>query len=619
MIVRSFCQRGRSFFDRITIMYDCVSFSEKLKQVFEYWKGILKTYGEDTCIIIMTGKHPEIDEMVMDMIPGLKEEKRYHDVIISSASDSILEIVREKLHDTVKYHKCDEDMMTGFCHLQCMTAFFNNIFVTQTEIIDDADPLLFMGYCEYDLWFIVAKVILQLNKVPEKPQRDTESKTNVPDKEIDWTKHTRDTDFDISRYETHEDFLDERINDLIKGRIIKSDTNVVIYGCTKTAEYCVGLLDGYKNVVIADRDSNKRMEGRDDIEIVLPDDIFNSYDRNKVILVTQYHYKGVCEYLYTKGYEIGKQVFLVNPMSSIINTSSQSYIDKIDELIRSGDKAYRSLRDKYPDEKVLLSPWAASGDIYLDALYLNEYVKREKISNYIVVVSTKGAQKVAALFDLATVLITEEEAFAILALARAVGFDELNVWNINVNVRTQRVGKLTKYIDFNTFHQRLAFGAGRRECVPRGMRQETADKYFEEYGLIKGKTVLISPYSGTLGGISKTACEDMVRALKENGYSICTNTGPGEEPIDGTVGLLIPYSQVLDFVNKAGYFIGMRSGLCDVISSTDSRMVVVHQENLANYFGMKNMGIKQDNILELVRENETDETLAKKAVTFIMG
>ena len=109
MIVRSFCLSGRSFFDRITIMYDCVSLSEKLKRVFEYWKGILKTYGEDTCIIIMTGKHPEIDEMVMDMIPGLKEEKRYHDVIISSASDSILEIVREKLHDTVKYHKCDED------------------------------------------------------------------------------------------------------------------------------------------------------------------------------------------------------------------------------------------------------------------------------------------------------------------------------------------------------------------------------------------------------------------------------------------------------------------------------------------------------------------------------
>jgi hypothetical protein len=58
-------------------------------------------------------------------------------------------------------------------------------------------------------------------------------------------------------------------------------------------------------------------------------------------------------------------------------------------------------------------------------------------------------------------------------------------------------------------------------------------------------------------------------------YKIYTNTSGDETPIRGTEPLCAPLAQMTAAAEHAGTFVGLRSGLCDVLFSANCRKVVV--------------------------------------------
>ena len=61
--------------------------------------------------------------------------------------------------------------------------------------------------------------------------------------------------------------------------------------------------------------------------------------------------------------------------------------------------------------------------------------------------------------------------------------------------------------------------------------------------------------------------EALARKLNENGFTVCTNVNDYEKEIAGTKKVFIEYSDLELFAQKAGFFIGIRNGLCDLISN----------------------------------------------------
>lgn len=110
--------------------------------------------------------------------------------------------------------------------------------------------------------------------------------------------------------------------------------------------------------------------------------------------------------------------------------------------------------------------------------------------------------------------------------------------------------------------------------------------------------ILIAPYSATSGNVPNNILIRIVNELRRKGYYLCTNVAPEERALHGTKGLFIPYSQIIDFVNKAGFFIGVRSGLCDIISSTTSKMIIFYKERDRVVYDLKEMGLKETDILQ---------------------
>ena len=80
-----------------------------------------------------------------------------------------------------------------------------------------------------------------------------------------------------------------------------------------------------------------------------------------------------------------------------------------------------------------------------------------------------------------------------------------------------------------------------------------------------------------------------------------------------------PLDMAPQWIEKAGYFIGVRSGFCDVVSGAKATKIVLYgsQDRFFNgsafeYFSLKSMGLSED-VVEILFERG-DEGLIEKVI-----
>lgn len=103
--------------------------------------------------------------------------------------------------------------------------------------------------------------------------------------------------------------------------------------------------------------------------------------------------------------------------------------------------------------------------------------------------------------------------------------------------------------------------------------------------------------------------------LKEQGYKVCTNSGGDSEPaIEGTIPLFFDIRYALETVEAAGYVVGLRSGLCDVISTAKAKKIIIYPDrfygpdSFINFFSLNRMNLCDDAV-ELVWKDNVEEML----------
>lgn len=145
---------------------------------------------------------------------------------------------------------------------------------------------------------------------------------------------------------------------------------------------------------------------------------------------------------------------------------------------------------------------------------------------------------------------------------------------------------------------------------------EALDRVFAEKGLTQGRTVLLSPYMGghDMRGVPMELYRRLAGMLAERGFAVCTNTADErrEPPVPCTVPIMLPHAMMRPFCEKAGCFIGIRSGLCDIISAARCRKIILYpeidMEGVASYrefFSLRNMGLCDDAVeMEITAETE---------------
>ena len=187
-------------------------------------------------------------------------------------------------------------------------------------------------------------------------------------------------------------------------------------------------------------------------------------------------------------------------------------------------------------------------------------------------------KKIAELFHLnARVLnFTERHIDSLTRLSFFTGTENMNMrilhhaplnWHCGINDCFRNINGLI-------FTDLIGYGAFKVENPKKLARpvflekDEDTERLFIKEGLKRGKTVLLAPFSYTLTSYPEWFWKKLVIELKALGFSVCTNLGSRKEKaIPGSKGIFLRYEQLGLFLRNAGWFIGVRSGLCDVISS----------------------------------------------------
>lgn len=235
---------------------------------------------------------------------------------------------------------------------------------------------------------------------------------------------------------------------------------------------------------------------------------------------------------------------------------------------------------------ILRTAWHGTGDYYICGMYLPAYLQENGIHDFVFLVNDIGSEiKVTELFH-----VYQGHILKVRSAAGLSRFSEFMQWenplckNFECSDQLTFIGDNLKgyrgltLMDFYLYYG-FCFQRDPGACMPhfsKDINRIRRDMY--EKNLVSGKTVLLAPYSTCSKKYLPPGSfwEHIAECLKKSGYTVATNCIGKELPVKGTKRLSIAYPDIVPFLNEAGYFIGIRSGLCDIISQSSCRKIVIH-------------------------------------------
>lgn len=297
--------------------------------------------------------------------------------------------------------------------------------------------------------------------------------------------------------------------------------------------------------------------------------------------------------------------------------------------IMKGARIYSSLIQKYKDKSniyINICPYQGTGDVYLAAGYFNK--SADKSEPHVFCVIGKSNYNITKLFGIDCIeILTKEEMKVLFCFAVFAGLEETHIHILHPNPPYDYAGVIDRFRNINNLIFTDIIGYGAFKCddsknldIPQFPDcTEKINELYAKLGLVKGKTVLLAPYSYTMATYSPLFWKKLVHELHGLGYTICTNIGSEKEKaIEGTIGLFLKYEELNSFLKMAGYFIGVRSGFCEIISSIPCKKIVLYGlksywgfgDDL-QYFSLKNMGLCNDAVEIRMEEIDFNSLIEK--------
>ena len=101
----------------------------------------------------------------------------------------------------------------------------------------------------------------------------------------------------------------------------------------------------------------------------------------------------------------------------------------------------------------------------------------------------------------------------------------------------------------------------------------------ESYVLDKGRTIILTPYANSTANLEESFWARLVSELKQKNkdYVIYTNVAsPRAKVITGTTPIVTTFTELFYLAEKVNCFIGLRSGILDLLAFTNARLLYVN-------------------------------------------
>ncbi|SET88050.1 hypothetical protein [Enterocloster lavalensis] len=252
-----------------------------------------------------------------------------------------------------------------------------------------------------------------------------------------------------------------------------------------------------------------------------------------------------------------------------------------------GYKVYKrvSLED---NKKIYIFPYNSLGDIYILGLFYK--AQNEKFADpFILVVTGNGCLCIAQMMGIKNIDVINARDMRHLAqfatvLQRELPNVEILHFQYPHNSISSGICNMYK-LNFLTCYETLVFNqAITKKRIDFDLSMPLTEDEYTKWGLVKGKSVIISPYAKSVPPLPIYFWSTLTARLKKLGFTVITNcNGIHEEPIKGTKRGSFALEKAVAILEFAGFFIGLRSGFCDIVSSAKCRKIIIYPQNSKQY------------------------------------
>lgn len=412
---------------------------------------------------------------------------------------------------------------------------------------------------------------------------------------------------------------------------------IVVFGSNEPAERIVDYLD-IKNIQVAAlADNNKKKDGTKlkGIPISLPDKLLYPKRADAVILIASRYYPEMLVQLEDMGYKEGREVFKVAEYSPYSNKDvTEQEFNKRAAIVKKGEQVYQRICREYPEiKKVFICPLGELGATYVGISFIKQYMEKNFLPAdskntsinpaFVIVMVNKPCSHIAYMFgyENQVFMVKKDEMQELMQYAVFTDMDNGKILVLNHRFPyTCRAGEIGNYKGIHFVDQyRYSVFELDEGCMPgmplvhRGNKdsQDYVQELFKKNNLPEGNTVILLPYANTAPVIAVKFWEALTKGLKEKGFTVCTNSSGIHEPvISGSQKIFFDLRYGLEVVEKAGSIIGLRSGLCDVLSTAEAKKIILYPDRIygpdsfMNFYSLSRTGLSNDTIEILIDEND---------------
>lgn len=361
---------------------------------------------------------------------------------------------------------------------------------------------------------------------------------------------------------------------LIDKRIFVFGYNIY-WECINNSLSC----EGYKIYGIIDNDKKKQELEICNFPIYDPKSI--CWGGGDVVLIASKHKKSMMQQIFEMSEEV--EIFNLVDVEECLKeweTKQKFWIDDNYQLeiqkLHQGEKVYNRIKQEEP---LFVFPFPSIGDAFLIGLYFSQYklINQQKIR---VVVGSKGAYKIMQMFNIKELEIVSEQELD--ALFKFVSFCEKNKEEVFICSWMFVFELMARYkkLSFSEFCAKYVFRLENKKEAnfPSIWDVKLRESELENKGLVKGKTIIVAPYANSVQELPIQFWEELVKRLINMGYYVFTNVSGNQKAIKGSNGLKIPLNQLGNYLEFAGYFVSLRSGLCDIVGHSICKQIVIFRE-----------------------------------------
>lgn len=300
-------------------------------------------------------------------------------------------------------------------------------------------------------------------------------------------------------------------------------------------------------------------------------------EQDSIVLITSRFYASMQKQLRELGYK--------GPIRKIIDYNTYADYSLSEETIarmtareQHGEQLLSALSDKYPGYFKTFCPFNALGDVYFALSYWPAFANKRNIGDVVFCVPSKVLKVIISMFGDYPVEVYEQKELDAMIQAALYTRDE-NSYIAHQDrpyVINLHRALYIKKIPLEQIYCCGVYG------LPKDTIPEVPSFNNQIYNKIdkipKGKSVVFSPYAKSVTALDSNIWESAVEYYSSKGYTCFTNVVGDEIPLDGTQAISPSLLEMKSVVEQAGTFIGIRSGLCDIIREAHAKKIALYPD-----------------------------------------